>query len=102
MSFLMLDRVLLLNYPAPSELPLLPGAHLAHAHVVAEGALDDGRVVVDIEDGDPQGVLLPPRGHAAVRGLDLWSGGVHVSFLATVKPKRGRGNAVGARLTRKV
>lgn len=50
------------------------GAHLAHADVVAEGAVDDRGVVVDIQDVHPQNVLLPPRGNAAIRRLDLQSG----------------------------
>lgn len=49
-------------------------AYLAYAHVVAEGAVDDGGVVVDIEDVHSQSVLLPPGRHAAIRGLDLQLG----------------------------
>lgn len=51
------------------------GAHLTHAHVVAEGAVDDGGVVVDVEDVHPQDVLLPPGRYTAICGLDLCVGG---------------------------
>ena len=50
------------------------GAYLAHAHVVAKGAVDDGGVVIDVEDVHSQSVLLPPGRHAAIRGLDLQLG----------------------------
>lgn len=42
------------------------GAHLAHAHVVAEGAVDDRGVVIDIKDVHSQSVLLPPGRDAAI------------------------------------
>lgn len=42
------------------------GAHLAHAHVVAEGAVDDRGVIIDIKDVHSQSVLLPPGRDAAI------------------------------------
>lgn len=42
------------------------GAHLTHAHIVAEGAVDDRGVVIDIKDVHSQNVLLPPGRDAAV------------------------------------
>lgn len=69
------------------------GAHLTHAHIVAQGAIDDGRVVVDIENGDPQGVLFPPGGHTAIRSLDLWWEAIFLQN-AISKPK-GQGSMAG-------
>lgn len=48
--------------------------HLVHADVVAQGTLDHGRVVVDIQDSHLQEVLLLPRGAAPVRSHNLRGG----------------------------
>jgi len=45
--------------------------HLAHANVVAAAALDDGRVVVDVQDVDGQRVVRVPGRGAVVRGAHL-------------------------------
>ena len=47
------------------------GPHLADADVVAPPALHHGRVVVDVQDVDGEGVVREPGGGAVVHGPHL-------------------------------
>lgn len=49
--------------------------HLVHADIVSKGALDHRGVVIDIQDGHLQDVVLPPWRGATVRCHNLQGGG---------------------------
>ena len=59
--------------------------HLIHTDIVSKGALDDWRVVIDVQDGHLQDVVLLPWRGASVRSHNLQGGGQLESGL-----KRGR------------